>query len=136
MDKKLQIELKEKHKELLNKLNVETDFSDVKNKTPIEVFGIECGNGWYKIIDNLCKTIETLIKDDNYPEVHQIKEKFGGLRFYVGSMTEDNYKQIHGATLLAEYMSYEICEKCGSTDNVEVDESGWIRTLCEECRNE
>ena len=41
------------------------------------------GDGWYYIVDNICKGIYHLIGDkDVNVDVLQIKEKFGGLRFY------------------------------------------------------
>jgi hypothetical protein len=59
----------------------------------------------------------------------QVKEKFGGLRFYFGG--GDDF--IDGVVALAESMSYRTCEKCGApgTSNT----SGWIQTLCEEHKN-
>jgi hypothetical protein len=60
--------------------------------------------------------------------IGQIKEKFGGLRFYYSG--GDN--SIGGMVFLAERLSYKICETCGSTKNVTQTE-GWIKTLCEDC---
>lgn len=46
-------------------------------------FGFECDDGWYKIIDELCETICSLIEGtDIKVTADQVKEKFGGLRFY------------------------------------------------------
>ena len=55
----------------------------------------------------------------------QVKEKFGGLRFYFSG--GDDY--IDGVVALAESMSYRTCEVCGApgTSNSE----GYIQTLCE-----
>ena len=60
-----------------------------KNKSMQEIcmfWGIECGLGWYKQIDELCSTLEELNNDYKKYKVQiqatQIKEKFGGLRFY------------------------------------------------------
>ena len=58
----------------------------------------------------------------------QVKEKFGTLNFYyIGG---DN--MIDGMVWLAENMSANVCEFCGSTNNVGYTE-GWISTICEEC---
>lgn len=54
----------------------------------------------------------------------QIKEKFGGLRFYIDG--GDDY--IHGAITMAENLSYRICEECGTPGKTEGP--GWYRTLC------
>jgi len=60
--------------------------------------------------------------------IDQIKEKFGGLRFYYSG--GDDF--IFGAVSLAENMSYKICECCGTTKNIG-QTKGWITTLCKEC---
>lgn len=55
----------------------------------------------------------------------QVKEKFGGLRFYY--MGGDDY--IRGLENMAESMSYRTCEECGAPGTS--TGGGWIRTLCE-----
>ena len=46
-------------------------------------FGIECGDGWYTLIRALCyQARASWINDGLITRVTQIKEKFGGLRFY------------------------------------------------------
>lgn len=99
-------------------------------------WGFECGDGWYWLIDQLCDSIQKYI--DNNPHLCnqvvavQVKEKFGGLRFYI---TEGN-ETIHGMVWLAEHMSYNICEVCGSTENVSTIGRSWITTECDKCRNQ
>lgn len=61
-------------------------------------------------------------------QVVQVKEKFGGLRYYYNGGDD----QIFGMVTLAESVSYYMCENCGSTKNVG-QTSGWITTLCKEC---
>lgn len=114
----------------------------IELRMPMELFGISCGSGWYSIIDALCKTIRgyctDINEDEEYriPRAVQIKEKFGGLRFYVDGIPEEISEKINGAKRMAEMMSFTTCENCGATVNVSRDESGWIKTLCEECREE
>lgn len=60
--------------------------------------------------------------------VQQVKEKFGTLRFYCGG-TEAIDKYIH----MAERLSAITCESCGKPGKAY--DSGWIRTLCDSCRN-
>lgn len=69
------------------------------------------------------------IESNRYPQViaTQVKEKFGGLRFYERGCNKD-----YPAISFAESLSYHICEKCGSTKNVGQTD-GWIYTRCEEC---
>jgi hypothetical protein len=62
--------------------------------------------------------------------IDQIKEKFGGLRFYYHGGDDE----ISGMVWLAESLSYKICEKCGTTLNVG-QTNGWIYTCCWDCLN-
>ena len=54
----------------------------------------------------------------------QVKEKFGGLRFYFRGGDE----VIHNYVDFAEHLSYSTCEQCGKPGEVYSD--GWIQTLC------
>ena len=101
-------------------------------------FGIETGDGWYWLVDSLCQAIQNHCEgfafDKGKPveqyqvEAVQVKEKFGGLRFYVNGADD----KVYGMINLAEQMSYKICERCGSTDGV-TQTKGWIYTLCKNC---
>jgi hypothetical protein len=57
--------------------------------------------------------------------IAQIKEKFGGLRFYYDG--GDEY--IHGLVSMAESWADRSCETCG--DRGERRSGGWVRTLCD-----
>mgnify|MGYP000715159612 CR=1 FL=1 len=57
--------------------------------------------------------------------VRQIKEKFGGLRFYYDG--GDDY--VSGVVSMAESWAGKSCETCGSLGTRR--DGGWIRTLCD-----
>lgn len=57
---------------------------------------------------------------------NQVKEKFGGLRFYYSG--GDNY--IRGLVDMAESISYRTCEVCGALGET-VSLGGWYSTRCE-----
>jgi len=59
------------------------------------------------------------------PVAVQVKEKFGGLRFYVQAATDKHYNYIN----FAESMSYRTCEECGAPGKRY--SMGWHRTLCD-----
>lgn len=59
-------------------------------------------------------------------EVIQVKEKFGGLRFYTNFETEEISKLIENA----EDKSYITCEECGKPGQLR--KGGWLLTLCNE----
>ena len=93
-------------------------------------FGLCVGDGWYWLIDQLCRELQFDIDNNDKPQVvaSQVKEKFGGLRFYVNSATDEQY----GAINFAETLSYTICEMCGTTEGVKQTE-GLITSLCKKC---
>ena len=94
------------------------------DKEPIKNTGFFCvGNGWLGIIKSL---IEDLIQLGWDKQICQVKEKFGGLRFYINSGSDEIYKKIFEA----EIKSNEVCEKCGNHGELRND-IGWYLTLCE-----
>jgi hypothetical protein len=73
---------------------------------------ISCDAGWYPLITALGADL-TLV-DPDY-EVHQIKEKFGSLRFYAETALEGERRERFDALIeSAEARSAHICEQCGS----------------------
>lgn len=126
MKQELEDKLVEKYPKLFRDINADM------TKTCM-CWGFECGDGWYWLIDNLCDNIQGYINANNKKQVivSQVKEKFGGLRFYV----DGGDKLIDGMIWLAEGLSMEICEMCGSTEDVTCEGRGWITTKCTKCRN-
>ena len=80
--------------------------------------------GWYPLIKDL---INDLIKLGWNKQVCQVKEKFGGLRFYINEGSEE----IHNRISNAEKLSYEICELCGKKGELRT-KIRWFTTLCDE----
>lgn len=80
--------------------------------------------GWREIVESLVGDLVDMGWDR---ELFQIKEKFGGLRFYVGQCSDEMYDRISEA----ERKSLETCMKCGKRGFSTTDH-GWILTLCEE----
>jgi hypothetical protein len=87
------------------------------------------GVGWHGIIDDLVKELEKLGWDGT---VAQVKEKFGGLRFYIGGIPKKTSKKIFRAIDEAERKSVLTCEYCGKPGKLRT-ERFWILTLCNEC---
>ena len=89
------------------------------------------GDGWFDILWRLCEDLEPLVaeaeKQTGRPfEVLQVKEKLGGLRFYVNHRTDAISEHI----TTAELESIRTCEVCGQPGKRR--EGNWIRTLCDE----
>lgn len=93
-------------------------------------YSFAVGDGWYKLIYELVHDIRIndLKKGDWVTKATQIKEKFGGLRFYVTGTSDKNWALIRNA----EQKSYGICEESGSEVEVGTWNNGWVRTMCRE----
>ena len=94
--------------------------------------GFAVGAGWYPILEALCANIQSHTdwrnrESEVVPQVvvEQIKEKFGGLRFYYQGGDE----QIHGMVRMAEAWAANCCEECCAPGIRR--SGGWIRTLCD-----
>ena len=97
----------------------------------------EICDGWFNIIWDLSENLEKCIvefkqgclgENDVIPYATQIKEKFGGLRFYA----HNTDTLIDGMIWFVEHNSFNVCELCGE-QGVLRDNHNWYKTLCEEC---
>ena len=93
--------------------------------------GFAHGDGWFDIVWRLCEDSEPLVaeveKATGRPfEVLQVKQKLGGLRFYVSHQhrTEAVMQRIYAA----ESESFRTCEVCGKPGTLRDD---CIRTVCD-----
>jgi hypothetical protein len=100
-------------------------------------WGFEVGDGWSDIIVALCARINALLEESPGASlsVKQVKEKFGGLRFYydLRGANESLIIALDEAVDLAEAACGHACERCGRLGSLD-DRSGWLSTLCEACR--
>lgn len=94
--------------------------------------GFACGEGWWPILEALCGQIQHHVDWKNKQSevvaqvtVNQIKEKFGGLRFYYSGGDD----AIDGMVRMAESWAAHSCETCGSPGKSR--SGGWIKTLCD-----
>jgi len=115
------------NQELAKKLN--EDFPQIFNdqNEPLSSFGFECGSGWFQVIYDLCSDLMKISQRKGYelPVATQVKEKFGGLRFYIEGCQEGYHERIQ----IAEELSVATCEVCGRRGK-RID-AGWVQTLCD-----
>jgi len=90
-------------------------------------FGFECGDGWFQLIYDLSADIMKIADKSGIavPEAVQIKENFGGLRFYLNGSNEPFSESIGQA----EELSLKTCEVCGQAGRRRPND--WVRTLCD-----
>ncbi|MDQ6971047.1 MAG: hypothetical protein Q9M30_00210 [Mariprofundaceae bacterium] len=91
-------------------------------------FGFECGDGWFDLIERLSADIMALSTREGIepPKVVQVKQKFGGLRYYIDGGTWEMNARIEEA----EEESITVCEVCGEAARTRRDD--WVQTLCNE----
>ena len=92
-----------------------------QTKTPVELFRAEIGQGWMPLVTELLDKLKSIGWDGN---ILQIKEKFGGLRFYIDTGSDRAFD------LIDEYenKSFSICEICGDPGKLI---GHWLMTRCE-----
>lgn len=107
---------------------------------PFAYRGFECGDGWHVPIAELSEWLENearLLKTAGrrMPLVVQVKEKFGGLGFYVQHFPRNRYFcDLLPRIALAETKSKSICEVCGHPGLLRRE--GYYKTLCEQHADE
>jgi hypothetical protein len=126
-------------------------------------WGIDCDNGWYDILDELCSELMKL-KGSELIHFSQIKQKYGTLRVYVDidsfynsplynnkftkyiynvylflmeqRLIERNnilFDEVNKLIDIAEQKSAITCECCGKEGAVS-SFGYWVQTLCIECK--
>lgn len=106
---------------------------------------ISCDSGWDWILEDL--EIKISYIDPSY-QIHQVKEKYGTLRFYCSSEKDPTANQIiSDLTRIAEELSSKTCELCGNSSARSNKERGYqfdgtvalrynggcYKTLCKTC---
>ncbi len=95
-------------------------------------FGIQTEDGWFDLIYNLSKEINRLAESKGIKvKVLQVKEKFGGLRFYVRTADEE----VRNLIASAENLSMDTCERCGKSGQKVRSNSGYASNICNECHD-
>jgi RNA polymerase-binding transcription factor DksA len=114
---------------------------------------ISCSRGWYPLLVELDEQLRALLP--NYV-IHQVKEKFGGLRYYwdpgeevrdpsdpggeaiVGGEAaiaerERRIELAHKLVASAERRAGATCELCGAAGQLHRTRAGKYKTLCADC---
>ncbi len=103
-----------------------------KHLTTKDFEGFAVPPGWVTLVDKLCLEIHGYL--EKFPEVprikvEQVKSKFAGLRFYYTGGDNTVYRLVS----LAENLSEEMCETCGSIIEVK-KEGSWVTNICKTCK--
>jgi hypothetical protein len=99
-----------------------------------EPWGSEVGDGWMPTVLETHARLKHL--DAGYT-IDQIKEKFGGLRYYFtpsADCPEIVGDIMYDVVNVAEWRCGRLCELCGEPGDLRAD--GWYKTLCNEHHEE
>lgn len=91
-------------------------------------WGLTIGDGWVPLLEQLCANLSIVIAGLAEFRALQVKEKLGGLRFYVRGGNERTWALIEASV----HASQQICEGCGAPSEVR-SQGGWLTTLCNAC---
>jgi len=90
---------------------------------------IQVDEGWYQIVVDCDKELRAI--DPNY-QILQIKEKFGGLRYYMtpcDDTTKEQRDQMYEVISKYEAIAARTCEATGQPGVLMKSIGGWLKTL-------
>lgn len=110
MSPDLQQQLKAKYPALLQWLNGGFMTSMVGD------YGIQCGDGWLSIIDDLCGALQAGVDVGRFrqPIVSQITQEHGRLRVEVANVANEARTEVDALLATAKERSATACEICGA----------------------
>jgi hypothetical protein len=132
-------EFTEKEKQIFDTYPKIFEDTNLSIKESCMARGIECGDGWLKIITDLCDMCEMISElDEIQVKFLQVKEKFGRLTIYY--TVPNHYPRetlclmVQACVEFAMSRSDSVCEKCGEQKSSGPTRVGsWLYGYCEEC---
>ena len=136
-------EIKQENKELLEKYPWLYPVSEYTGK-PLENYDYsftwmdDIPLGWNiafgkQMVEELGALLEKYNYQDEY-SICQIKEKFGGLRWYDNGFPTEGYEEYKEWLDKYEELSFKTCIDCGKP--AKYFTRGWITPICEDCAKE
>lgn len=126
----------ERKRHFFNPKNPEEEFPDglyvIEPFWPYELYGMECGEGWKPLVKPVIDYIDNYNKNKEETEqikILQIKEKFGRLEIYLENTNDEVCELVDHAKTEA----YNVCELCGTRDNIGFRANGWVGVCCVDC---
>ena len=117
------------------------ELMDILNRIP-DGWGrwLSLGKGWYPLVIEINHKLRFMYPDY---EIHQVKEKYGTLRYYYGFPHDPDKEKVNpmigdimdDIITAAEQISTYTCETCGGRGRTRMH-NYWYKTLCKYCANE
>ena len=87
---------------------------------------IDVDEGWYQLVIDCDR--ELTVIDPNY-QIAQVKQKFGGLRYYFQSSLSGERKAMDDVVTKYEAVAAVTCEATGNPGVLMKSEGGWVKIL-------
>lgn len=90
---------------------------------------IDVDEGWYQLVVDCDKELTGV--DQNY-QIYQVKEKFGGLRYYaMPSNLDDKHTLMRIGDIISKYedIAWKTCSATGGSGVLMKSTGGWMKTL-------
>lgn len=109
----------------MNELQLQVE--ELKNKfLPNYYKSVDVDEGWYQIVVDCDKDLTQI--DPDY-QIAQIKQKFGGLRYYFQPSLSHTQKDMDDVVTKYEAVAAVTCEATGNPGVLMKSTGGWFRTL-------
>lgn len=107
---------------------------NIVNHAPYATYRSSVGEGWFPIVEELHNV---LVRIDPDYRVDQVKEKFGGLRYYFTPSFKpitdpSKYATMRYLVEYAEALAARTCDRCSRPSSLR-DLGGWAVTRCDDC---
>jgi hypothetical protein len=109
---------------------IQLQIEELKKKIVPEYWkSIDVDEGWYQLVIDCDKELTGV--DPNY-QIYQVKEKFGGLRFYTKpSNLDDKHTLMRIGDIISKYedIASRTCSATGGPGVLMKSIGGWLKTL-------
>jgi hypothetical protein len=111
-----------------NKVNeIQLQIEELKKKIlPGYWPSVDVDEGWYQLVLDCDRELTQI--DPGY-QIVQIKQKFGGLRYYFESLLSSAGKAMDDVVTKYEAVAAVTCEATGNPGVLMRSEGGWVKTL-------
>lgn len=109
------------------------------NRLPFEIFGKEHRRGWDQLSEKVLSTVEEYNKENfdkgSYITIGQVKEKWGRLEIYphFTNVPAETVDKIWDMIKQVREESLNVCEECGTRENVGMTQNMWYTVTCLDC---
>lgn len=122
--------------ELENQLLDKYPWFKYKNNSkehPKPIIKCYCGDGWYRLIDEMLEEIESLYRQKQWTlnsiHIYEVYQKYGTLQLF---MNTDIPEEVYTIAEKYESLSESVCEVCGVNGSMR-ELNDWLKVLCDDC---